>query len=106
MTDVSKQMLMRGGIVAAAGIFIGTICQASLTDRPQCRPASDAGLSVAASASAGYGDATRPSLSNRDSYGVRQACAPSDSRPRHAAVVESDVSRVVEIAGGARSAPN
>jgi hypothetical protein len=77
MTDVSRQMLERDGIVAAADIWIATVCQASLTDFPRCRPASDAGLSVAVS---GYGDATRRSLSDRDSDGVRQACASSGSR--------------------------
>jgi hypothetical protein len=80
MTDVSRQMLERDGIVAAADIWIATVCQASLTDFSQCRPASDAGLSVAVSGSAGYGDATRRSLSDRDSDGVRQACASSGSR--------------------------
>ena len=30
MTDISHSMRMRGAIVAAAGIFIGALCQASL----------------------------------------------------------------------------
>jgi len=106
MTDVSKQMLMRGGIVAAVGILIGTICQASLTDPSQCRPASGADLSVTVSTTAGYGDGTRRSLSNRDSDGVRQACPISDSRLQRARVVEPDFMHAVEIAGGARSASN
>ena len=38
MTDISHSMHMRGAIVAAAGIFIGALCQASLTDSSQ-RPA-------------------------------------------------------------------
>jgi hypothetical protein len=101
MTDVSKQMLMRGGIVAAAGILIGTICQASLTDPSQCRPESNSGLSVGVSASVGYGNKTR-----RDSDGVRQACASSDSRRQGARVVELDFLPVVAIAGAARSASN
>jgi hypothetical protein len=106
MTDISKQMLMRSGIVAAAGILIGTICQASLTDPSQCRPASDANLSAAESASAGYADATRRSLSDRDSDGARQACAASNGRPQRALVVEPDFLHALEIAGGARSASN
>jgi len=101
MTDVSKQMLMRGGIVAAVGILIGTICQASLTDPSQCRPASGADLSVTVSTTAGYGDGTRRSLSNRDSDGVKQACPLQRAR-----VVEPDFLHAVEIAGGARSASN
>jgi hypothetical protein len=103
MTDVSKQRLMRGGIVAAAGILIGTICQASLTDPSQCRPASNAGLSVV---SGGYGDATRGSLSNRDPDGVRRACGSSDGRPQRARVVEPEFFHGVQIASGARSASN
>jgi hypothetical protein len=109
MTDVSRQVLERGGIVAAAGIFIGTVCQASLTDLSQCRPASDAAdLSVAVSASSRFGatdDATRRSLPSQDS-GVRQACASSDSRPQRPRVVEPNFLNAVEIAGGARSASN
>jgi hypothetical protein len=103
MTEVSKQLLKRGGIVAAAGILIGTVCQASLRDPSQCRP-SDAALSAAVTASAGYGDA--PLLSNRVSDGVRQACASSDTRPQRARVVKPEFLHAVQIAGGARSASN
>jgi hypothetical protein len=87
MTDVSNQPLMRAGIVAAAGILIGTICQASLTDTSQCRPAFDAGRSAAVS-------------------GARQACAASDSRQQPVRVAEPEFMHVVEIAGGPRSASN
>lgn len=104
MTEVSKQMLMRGGIVAAAGILVGTICQASLRDPSQDRPAPDADFSVAASASVGYGasdEATRNAISNWRSDGDTQARASSNSRPERARVVE------LEIAGGAaRSTSN
>jgi hypothetical protein len=39
MADVSRQTRRRGGIMAAAGIVILTICQASLTDPSRCQPA-------------------------------------------------------------------
>jgi hypothetical protein len=98
MTEVSKQMLMRGGIVAATGILVGTICQASLRDPSQHRPALDADFTIAASATVGYGasdEATRKAISNWRSYGDAQARASSNSRPNLARVVE------LEIAGGA-----
>jgi hypothetical protein len=103
MTEVSNQLFKRGGIVAAVGILIGTVCQASLRDPSQDRPAPDADFQVAASASVGLSasdEATRNSSSNWDSDGVRQARASSDSRPERARVVE------LEISGGARSASN
>lgn len=102
MTEVSNQLFKRGAVVAAIGILIGTVCQASLRDPLQDRR--DADFPVAAAASVGYsaGDETaRNSLSNWRSDGVKQARASSDSRPEHARVVE------LEIAGGAaRSASN
>ena len=99
MTDHSKQMLTCGAIVAAAGILVGTICQASLTDPSQCRPASNAALS-AASVSAAYGDAMRHSLA------AGGACASSDNRSQSARVAEPEFVHVVQIASGARSVAN
>lgn len=105
MTEVSKPLLKRGGIVAAAGILIGTVCQASLRDVSPCRP-SDPDLSGAISASAGYAVSyDAPLLSNRESDGVRQACAASDSHPQRARVVEPDFVHAI-VAGGARLVSN
>lgn len=102
MTDVSKQMALRGGIVAAAGVLIGTICQASLTDPGQCRPASNTSLAVISSEAPR--DGARPlSIDERG-----RACASSYARLQRARVAEPEFLHVdvVEIAGGARSASN
>jgi|HubBroStandDraft_1064217.scaffolds.fasta_scaffold504131_1 hypothetical protein len=105
MTEISKQLFTRSGLVAAVGILIGTVCQASLRDPSQDRPAPDADFSVAASDSVGRSSAsdaaTRNSLSDWRSGGVSQARASSDSRPERARVVELEV----EI-GAARPASN
>ena len=91
MTDISQSMRIRGAIVAAAGIFIGALCQASLMNSARC-PRASPGFRTA-------DDATRPQLSSRNIDGLTRACAALDSRLRRPHAVEPKFLHAVEIAG-------
>ena len=90
MTDISHSMHMRGAIVAAGGIFIGALCQASLIDSSRCLPASPV-FSTA-------DDAATSPLPSWKTDPLNRACASPENRPQRPRAVEPKF-QAMEIAG-------
>ncbi len=90
MTEISHSMHMRGAIVAAAGIFIGALCQASLIDPSRRLPASPVFRTA--------DDATRPQLSTWKTDQASLACASLANQPQRPRPVEPEFLNAVEIA--------
>jgi|HubBroStandDraft_6_1064221.scaffolds.fasta_scaffold1149305_1 hypothetical protein len=87
MNNVSCQMNQRGVVVAAAGIVLGAVSQASLIDGSRCRlqtllPAEHSTIAARPKSSAASGQ-------------LKQACAAEASRPRHPPAIGSMPSQVV-----------
>jgi hypothetical protein len=92
MTNMSHSAHVRGAVVAAAGIIVGALCQASLIDSTQRLPASPAN------------DATRPRLSTWKTERTSQACASLGNEAQRSRAVERECP-IIEIAV-ARSTSN
>jgi len=90
MTDILHSTRMRGAIVAAAGIFIGALCQASLIDSSRRLPASPVFRTA--------DDATRPQLSTWKTDQASRACASLANQPQRPRAVEPEFPNAVEIA--------
>ena len=99
MNNVSRQMHQRGVVVAAVGIVLGAVSQASLIDGSRCRlqsllPADHSAVAARPKSSAASGR-------------LKQACAAEASRPRRPPAVGPMPSHAVEIAHfGLRNASN
>jgi hypothetical protein len=91
MTEVSQSMRKRGAIVAAAGIFLLSISQASLIDPSGCRSAPEASSTA--------DDATGRPSSSGNTYRLSRACASLESQPQRPRAVEPKFPDAVEIAG-------
>ena len=90
MTHISHSTHMRGAIVAAAGIFVGALCQASLTDSSQRLAASQVFRTA--------DDPTRPQLSTWKPDQASQACASLARQPQRPRAAEPKFPNAVEIA--------
>jgi hypothetical protein len=92
MNDVFRPMGRRGVTVAAAGICIGALCQASLNDPSRCGPASPVFT--------GTDDSPKCALLHPHCDGSRPVCVYQPQRPR---VVAPEFLNGVEIAGAQRA---
>ncbi len=98
MTHIPYSTHMRGAIVAAAGIFVGALCQASLTDSSQRLAASQVlGTAV---------DPARPQFSAWKPDQVSQACASLARQPQRPRAAEPKFPSALEIAAVAQSPSN
>ena len=105
MNSVPRQFQKRGVIVAAGGIFLGIVSQASLVDVSRCRAPSrlpaDLGLSsIAKPSDSEPGHATAHPISSQNANDPRQICVDARSRPRHPRAVDPKTSHAVELADG------
>jgi hypothetical protein len=90
MADLSRQARRRGGIMAAAGIVILAVGQASLTESSRCQPSSPPVTEFAPTGSAlwvssGLHYAAKPARYARNSDNARTTCSVSalpEQRPR------------------------
>jgi hypothetical protein len=90
MTHISHSTHMRGAIVAAAGIFVGALCQASLTDSSRRLAASQVFRTA--------DDATTPQLSTWKPERASQPCASLAKQPQRSRAVDPKFPNAVEIA--------
>jgi hypothetical protein len=92
MYDVPPLMGRRGVTVAAAGIFIGALCQASLNDSSRCGPRPEVFTTT--------DDSAKCALSYQHCNAFRPVCVYQPQRPR---VVAPEFVHAVEIAGVQRA---
>jgi hypothetical protein len=101
MADVLRQTRRRGGIMAATGIVVLAIGQASLTDPSRCQRSSPAVTDQSGSGlwfKSGFYYEAEPSRSARNSDSAKTACSVSATRHERPRLVDPDFLRSPDIA--------
>jgi hypothetical protein len=103
MADVSRQTLRRGGIMAATGIVVLAIAQASLTDPSPCQPSFPPDAEFAPTGSglwivSEFYYAAELARSARNSDDARTTCGASTSRHERPRLVDPEFLRAPDDA--------